>query len=328
MPAIARLDWIQTQIRMGRSAFCSLGPAQDPTKVKLKVTLAAPAHGPMHPLAAQLVIEHLSLLRQAVSTCIVMDRGHRHSNGSAEVCFWFSAPPGWFRLSGEPELPEGGPTVDRSEPIAVPRSPPEGGIGSRTSNDCDTMIDSSGNNTITHFYDHGDKASRYRGHWEALPTEAWCCIHSRFAAFRLRNGPGPDDQFAAEWSNLTHIATDRLRLRRVWCFLECLLEDARANEVAPSWHWQQQVREFMMNECAADLAQKDGFVSWEELAAVGFHPSHSNNELYGMICKALHRGSRDPRRKGPSFAKCFLDVDRACYLLVCKLTEAIRNTEV
>jgi hypothetical protein len=61
--------------RLDLAVHCSFRLAKDPTKVKFKVILVAPAQGPMHPLFAQPVIDHVSFFRQAASTCVVMDRG-------------------------------------------------------------------------------------------------------------------------------------------------------------------------------------------------------------------------------------------------------------
>ena len=88
MPVIARIDWICSQLHMGRRVHVSYGAAQDPTVVKVKITLASPASGEASPVLKVLMGSTLLHLRELVSANVAVDRGHRHSNGSAIVSIW------------------------------------------------------------------------------------------------------------------------------------------------------------------------------------------------------------------------------------------------
>ena len=81
---------MKQQIRMGRMACLSFGAAQDSSKVKVKVVLAPASGGANAPFVAESLLAHLQSIRQVAIRGVAVDRGHRHSDGSAEVRIWIS----------------------------------------------------------------------------------------------------------------------------------------------------------------------------------------------------------------------------------------------
>ena len=88
MPVVARLDWICRQLEMGRNGHPSVGEARDAGRLKVKVILQPKDIGAIDPGVSCGLIMALSLVRQMLSRHVSMDRGHKHSIGATEICFW------------------------------------------------------------------------------------------------------------------------------------------------------------------------------------------------------------------------------------------------
>jgi len=90
MPILARLDWIERQLAEGRHAFFTIGSAMDKSKIKIKVVLKPLANdgtdGPCGDLR-----HTLDFIRNLALNGVAMDRGHRHSDGTAVVNIWIQA---------------------------------------------------------------------------------------------------------------------------------------------------------------------------------------------------------------------------------------------
>ena len=92
MPTLSRIDWIIHQISIGRIARLHAASALDATRAKVKIVLEPPCKGMLSPVVANMLTAQLLSLKQHVCRAVAVDRGHHHSDGSAEICFWLSAP--------------------------------------------------------------------------------------------------------------------------------------------------------------------------------------------------------------------------------------------
>ena len=91
MPSICRLQWLTSQIHMGRSAHVSFSFNASTGVEKIKFTLdsAFTSRGVFRPLlfGALLAAQH------ALDTSITTDKGHKSSAGCTVVEFWCKQPP-------------------------------------------------------------------------------------------------------------------------------------------------------------------------------------------------------------------------------------------
>jgi len=90
MPALSRIDYVVSQISMGRRAHISIGEAHDSTKMKLKIVMESASSGPISTTLAATLIAFLNSIRATCQSYTVTDRGHGYSSGKAEICFWMS----------------------------------------------------------------------------------------------------------------------------------------------------------------------------------------------------------------------------------------------
>jgi hypothetical protein len=92
MVVSARIDFLQQQLLLGFPVVVNFLPNAANHKLKVKV-LVRPHTVPFSDQLAKPISMCLTSLQWlAESTCAV-DRGHRHSDGTVEVCFWFSSRP-------------------------------------------------------------------------------------------------------------------------------------------------------------------------------------------------------------------------------------------
>ena len=103
MPCLGRVDWLISQVDMGRKCAFSGSSAATSGKFKVKVKLEAAISGAIDPFGALGVKCFLSSLRGLVNSLTAVDRGHRFSSGAAEICFWFS--PSGGKAGGVSPLP-------------------------------------------------------------------------------------------------------------------------------------------------------------------------------------------------------------------------------
>ena len=90
MVVAGRLAWARERIVSGVPAFITVGGAacRDRGKVKLVIDHDGAVTSPM---TRTLLVDALdSIARRATHTTTV-DRGHRHTSGTSEICIWFSA---------------------------------------------------------------------------------------------------------------------------------------------------------------------------------------------------------------------------------------------
>eukprot|EP00931_Biecheleriopsis_adriatica_P080216 TRINITY_DN53570_c0_g1_i1.p1 TRINITY_DN53570_c0_g1~~TRINITY_DN53570_c0_g1_i1.p1 ORF type:complete len:340 (-),score=38.54 TRINITY_DN53570_c0_g1_i1:81-1028(-) len=89
MVVLARLHWLQQQALAGRviTTHFSFNAASQ----KDKVTFRLGGWNPASPASA-LIPAAISLVLSSASAMIVVDRGHKHSDGFAEVSFWLHRP--------------------------------------------------------------------------------------------------------------------------------------------------------------------------------------------------------------------------------------------
>jgi len=84
----ARLDWLRQQASMGYpiSVHFSYNHATRKDKVRFHVGIQEPCSP-----ASTLVLAAIDLITQACAHSVIVDRGHRHSDGSADACFWIQS---------------------------------------------------------------------------------------------------------------------------------------------------------------------------------------------------------------------------------------------
>ena len=91
MSSLCRLQWLTSQIHMGRSAHVSFSHNASTQSEKIKFTLdnAYDLHGTCRPLlfGALLAAQH------AIDCAVTTDKGHKSSNGLTVVEFWCKQPP-------------------------------------------------------------------------------------------------------------------------------------------------------------------------------------------------------------------------------------------
>lgn len=88
MPVVARVDWMKSQVLMGRMAHISISCAQDTSKVKYKIVLDDVQAGQIPFSTMQAISIMLDQLRMVVVCNPSVDRGHRYSNGKTEIAIW------------------------------------------------------------------------------------------------------------------------------------------------------------------------------------------------------------------------------------------------
>ena len=87
MPVAGRVAWLRRQVLLGRRARVTVGAALDSTKAKYKVVLDPEGTGSAATVTQSAVCLALDALAGLLHSHIVVDRGHRHTDGTSEVCF-------------------------------------------------------------------------------------------------------------------------------------------------------------------------------------------------------------------------------------------------
>ncbi|CAK0821258.1 unnamed protein product [Prorocentrum cordatum] len=93
----ARLRWLRDQVVAGAAAHLTFGAAAIEGRGKVKVVLD-PARPRTSPTARAVLLSALTALEEQAGNAVVVDRGHRFSDGRTEVCFWLSARPAASQL--------------------------------------------------------------------------------------------------------------------------------------------------------------------------------------------------------------------------------------
>ncbi|CAK0840291.1 unnamed protein product [Prorocentrum cordatum] len=83
----ARLRWLRDQVVAGVAAHLTFGAAAIEGRGKVKVVLD-PARPRTSPTARAVLLSALTSLEEQAGNAVVVDRGHRFSDGRTEVCFW------------------------------------------------------------------------------------------------------------------------------------------------------------------------------------------------------------------------------------------------
>ena len=82
-----RVAWIRQSIVNGVHVCLHIGAAQDPGKCKVRATID-PHKGRLCITTRTMLLATLDSLNLTSDQLTVMDRGHRHSSGISEACFW------------------------------------------------------------------------------------------------------------------------------------------------------------------------------------------------------------------------------------------------
>ena len=90
MVITSRLMWLRQQVLAGLHVRLSMGPALDPSKCKIKMVVEQ--QRAMAPAASAMILEVIDALMERSLTHVCVDRGHRHSTGSAVVAIWMQPP--------------------------------------------------------------------------------------------------------------------------------------------------------------------------------------------------------------------------------------------
>ena len=90
MVITSRLMWLRQQVLAGLHVRLSMGPALDPSKCKIKMVVEQ--QRAMAPAASAMLLEVIDALMERSLTHVCVDRGHRHSSGSAVVAIWMQPP--------------------------------------------------------------------------------------------------------------------------------------------------------------------------------------------------------------------------------------------
>ena len=108
MVVLARLDYVRTQISCGCAAhFTCCGSFGEKSKIKVILDHDAP---PTPPHTRTMLLSALQVASDAVTCAVTTDRGHRHSKGKSEVCFWLRSAQAGFvddaQRSSDERLPD------------------------------------------------------------------------------------------------------------------------------------------------------------------------------------------------------------------------------
>lgn len=89
MPLLARLDWLMDQVAAsGRELHVAASSAQAQDTLKFRITIRDEPGAAMSAFVRAGLVAQQNLIRDLAVTHVAVDRGHRHSRGRSEVCFW------------------------------------------------------------------------------------------------------------------------------------------------------------------------------------------------------------------------------------------------
>ena len=89
----ARLQMLRRSALAGVTMVVHVGPAQDPTKCKVRCVVY-PKRPPMQPTSQRTIVAVLDALAAVADVCIAVDKGHAHSDGQlSETSIWLQLPP-------------------------------------------------------------------------------------------------------------------------------------------------------------------------------------------------------------------------------------------
>jgi len=125
MPALSRIDYVISQIRMGRRAHIAIGEARDNNKMKLKIVMEPADAGPISDILAATLIALLNGIRSSCQSYIVTDRGHGYSSGKAEISFWMSERNDHEEILLPPPAPPSLPLPGEHPPFILNPTAPE-----------------------------------------------------------------------------------------------------------------------------------------------------------------------------------------------------------
>ena len=137
MVVAGRLAWARRLIAQGTPAHISVGSAAALDRGKAKLVIEH-AGAPTSPMARALLIDTLDSLAWRASIVRTVDRGHKHSTGSSEICIWFTALPTQAHAASDGADDDGNtggggpsrPRRGRSPPDAPDGNDPWHGTGS------------------------------------------------------------------------------------------------------------------------------------------------------------------------------------------------------
>ena len=83
----ARLSWLREQVRAGHNVTVHFTRNHNTQKDKVRFCIST--HGPTQAIpTSSLILSAIDMVRDACMSCVVVDRGHRFSDGSTEASFW------------------------------------------------------------------------------------------------------------------------------------------------------------------------------------------------------------------------------------------------
>eukprot|EP00928_Gymnodinium_smaydae_P065326 TRINITY_DN4848_c0_g1_i1.p1 TRINITY_DN4848_c0_g1~~TRINITY_DN4848_c0_g1_i1.p1 ORF type:complete len:352 (+),score=30.34 TRINITY_DN4848_c0_g1_i1:65-1120(+) len=163
MPIACRLDWVANEILNGRDAHIAFGSARDAGKLKVKIVLFPTYDLP--PIVRDSLIMTINFVRAFLDNgFIVVDRGHKHSNGVSDIAIWIQSADPVPAVSPQMYLQHTelradadpfGPSLISGEEI---RSFVSDGVSVTCAN----------------------LPTYLRGQWETLPDPGWKRIYKRF----------------------------------------------------------------------------------------------------------------------------------------------------
>ena len=90
MVVASRIAWLRERITDGVHVRLCIGPAQDPSKCKIRAVVE-PHKPPLSTITQSTLLLTLDALALACNAVVVVDRGHRHSSGISEAAFWLAS---------------------------------------------------------------------------------------------------------------------------------------------------------------------------------------------------------------------------------------------
>lgn len=168
----SRIDYVRGLLFHGGKLTCTVNtnPTTEIEKIKMVINPAIRVEPSLQICAASL----LNYVECAISTFCVADRGHRHSSGISEVIFYISR----------------GSRTQASSSEAGANS--LGRVGLPAAQDLPVAGAEPVSADIEHHVASEARPVDIRlliGSWQAMPSMLMVSVHSKFEAFRARNGP-------------------------------------------------------------------------------------------------------------------------------------------
>ena len=118
MVALARLAWLRGHMLSGRRVSLHVSHSAESGKDKVRFLLHPATSG--SDVVSPMLLSAIALVADTCAHGVVVDRGHQHSKGLSEICFWIQKPAAGRTMSRRPAA------LNADAAPFVPSPPPQG----------------------------------------------------------------------------------------------------------------------------------------------------------------------------------------------------------